>query len=110
DQAVEALASVGNAKEKAHILQWMFAADIHGHIIQETDGQELTRPIFSRDVPMTFQWCCRVHGLNVERFQDSVLGALKFAEAEIRSREVKGELKPGRHLVYRQARALVENL
>jgi hypothetical protein len=110
DQAVEALASIGNAQEKAHILQWMFAADIHGYVIQEFDGQELTRPIFSRDVPMTFQWCCRVHGLSVERFQQSVLDALKFAEAEIRNRENNGELKPGRHLVYRQARELVDHL
>lgn len=110
DQAVEALASIGNAKEKAHILQWMFAADIHGYVIEEIEGQELTRPIFSRDVPMTFQWCCRVHGLSVERFQQSVLDALKFAEAEIRNREINGELKPGRHLVYRQARELVDNL
>lgn len=110
DQAIEALASIGNASEKAHILQWMFAADIHGYIEQEVDGTTLARAVFSRDVPMTFQWCCRVHGLNVARFQDAVLDALRCAEAEIRDREKKGQLKPGRHLVYRNARALVETL
>lgn len=110
DQAIESLASVGNAKEKKHQIEWIFAGNLYGHEIITVDGKDVTRPVFSRDVPMTFQWCCRVYGLNAERFQEKLLSALKHAESETRIREERGELKAGRHNVFRDARVLAENL
>lgn len=110
DQAIESLASVGNAKEKKHQIEWIFAGNLYGHEIITVDGKDVTRPVFARDVPMTFQWCCRVYGLNAERFQEKLLAALKHAETDTRSREERGELKAGRHNVFRDARVLAENL
>ena len=124
DQAFDVLAGIGNAREKAHIIEWMFAADIHGylHYVEEVpsddDGApggkvervQLTRPIFSVDVPMTFQWCCKVFGLRADAVQARVLDALKDAIAHTRERERNGELKPGRHNVYVAAHQLASIL
>lgn len=110
DRALEALASAGNATEKADILEWMFASDIYGQeIFEEKDGERI-RTIFSVDVPMSFQWCCKVFGLRPDVLQEHVLGALKHAEAHTRVRETRGEVKPGRSKAYGDALALATKL
>lgn len=106
--SLETLAGVGSAKEKNHVIEWMFAGDIYGHNVKEVDGGTITRTIYSKDVPMTFQWCSRMSGLSAERLREAVLEALRVAEKEATLREQRGKLKPGRHLVYREARVLAE--
>lgn len=118
DRAFDALACIGNAKEKAHILEWMFAADILGHVVETVEEKfgdqvytaEISRPIFSVDEPMTFQWCCKVFGLRPDVYQEQILDNLKRAEAETRFRETKGELRPGRHKTFRDAFEFASNL
>lgn len=106
--SLETLAGVGNAKEKSHAIEWMFAGDIYGHNVKVVGGCSVTRTIYSKDVPMTFQWCSRMSGLSAERLREAVLVALRVAEKETTFREQRGELKPGRHLVYKSARVLAE--
>lgn len=125
DRAFDVLADIGNAREKAHIIEWMFAADIHGYLHyvekaardsgddadgEEDDSVELTKPIFSVDIPFTFQWCCKVFGLRADEYQARVLDALKEAIAFTRERENQGELKPGRHQVYQATHQLASSL
>lgn len=125
DMAFDTLASIGNAREKAHIIEWMFAADIHGYLHyvekaardsgddadgEDDDSVELTKPIFSVDIPFTFQWCCKVFGLRADEYQARVLDALKEAIAFTRERENQGELKPGRHQVYQATHQLASSL
>lgn len=124
DQAFDVLAGIGNAREKAHIIEWMFAADIHGYLhytekaardCGDTEGEsdetvELVRPIFSVDIPFTFQWCCKVFGLRADEYQTQVLDALNEAIAFTREREKQGELKPGRHKVYQDTHQLASAL
>lgn len=110
DQAIETLASIGNARGKLETIEWMFAPDIVGHYIETVRGMDCKVPLFAHYKPMTFQWCCRVHGLSPERFQTAVLEALRVAEADTRLREEHGKLKPGRHHAYRDARTYAERL
>lgn len=108
DRALEALASSGNAKEKQHILEWMFAADIYGREIISDENGEHERTVFCAEVPMTFQWCCKLFGLHLDVFQEHVLVALKQAEAHTRVRESRGEVKPGRSKAFADALNLAQ--
>lgn len=119
DMALDALASIGNAKQKAFILEWMFAADILGVVIEEIesedqDGQktivETTRTLFAVDEPFTFQWCCKLFGLRPDEWQTQVLRSLERAEKETLIRENNGEVKSGRHKTYQDALALAKSL
>jgi hypothetical protein len=125
DSAFDVLAGIGNAREKAHIIEWMFAADIHGYLhytekaardcgddtqAEKDDIVELVKPIFSVDIPFTFQWCCNVFGLRADEYQAQVLDALNEAIAFTRERENQGELKPGRHKVYQDTHQLASAL
>lgn len=119
DKAFDALACIGNAKEKAHILEWIFAADIMGAVIEEVETEdeeghmtvsEITRTIFAVDQPFTFQWCCKLFGLRPDVKQEQILQALKRAEQDTLIRESKGEIKAGRHKTFKDALALAKTL
>jgi hypothetical protein len=114
DRAMDVLASHGNAREKAHIIEWMFAADIAGYLHYEDQFEdekvELKRPVFSVDVPMTFQWCCKVFGLRVDEYQERILDALKEAVAHSRDRENQGQLRRSQYQVYQAAHNLAAAL
>lgn len=73
DQSMMALNCKGNAKQKEEVLQWIYAPSLYldsrGNVVQ------------ARDIPSTFQFCCRLARENPETYWDFIE---KFVEADLR--------------------------
>lgn len=65
EESIKALAARGNAKQKGEILDWLFAPDIVG--IDESN-----RCVYADNVPWTYQFCCRLEGMNPDTIRDFV--------------------------------------
>lgn len=74
------LKSKGNAEEKQDTLRWIWAPSIHGWKQKTIAGQTKLVPIYSRDVPFTFEACCVFSGLRPEDIRSGLAYVLrKFA-------------------------------
>lgn len=86
ERNMEMLASVGNAQEKASVLEWMFEPDVE--LKQPQSLQDYRQPIaIHKDrVPFSFQWCCKVVGFDPDRFRDALLDTIRGAMENVSPR------------------------
>lgn len=86
ERNMEMLASVGNAQEKASVLEWMFEPDVE--LRQPSSLQDYRRPIaiYKDRVPFSFQWCCKVVGFDPDRFRDALLDTIRGAMENVSPR------------------------
>jgi hypothetical protein len=71
------LKSKGNAEEKFEILHWIWAPPIYAWKSQNIAGVRSYRPIYSRNLPFSFELCCMFGGWDPERLRDGLEDILR---------------------------------
>ena len=66
--SLTALRGYRNAKQKAEILEWIFEAD---YVATVNHGGRPTH-LFTRDIPFTFAFCCRLEHNDPEVYRDFI--------------------------------------
>lgn len=74
DESLAALAARGNAEQKKEILRWIFEADFFADR-WETGGKVM----FTKDLPWTFAFCCKLAGEDPDVYRDYICRRLKSA-------------------------------
>lgn len=75
--SLRVLKTRGNAQEKFEILQWIWSKDIYCWVTRNIDGANREVPIYSRQLPFTFQACCVAYGCNPEALREKLGYILK---------------------------------
>lgn len=66
------LRSKGNSEEKWLTLKWIWGHDVYCYKKQADADSATYHPVLARDVPFTFQFCCRLAGLDYEAIRDGL--------------------------------------
>jgi hypothetical protein len=78
--SLASLAARGNATEKVDVLKWFFSPDIYAWNKKTTcTGEVGYQPIYSHQIPFTFQRCCAVAHFNHEVLREGLLFILRKA-------------------------------
>ena len=78
------LTTRGNAVEKKSVIEWIFAPEIDGTVIDYRSngrgtGREL--PLVTANLPFSFEWICRAIELDCDHLRHGLIKALKNAQA-----------------------------
>jgi len=68
EQSLKALGGDGNGEQKREILEWLFEPNFIGTV--ERYGR--TIPIYARQVPFSFVFCCRLEGMDPDGIRDQI--------------------------------------